>query len=171
MTSFRDLMLRKKGAVLFALDGLQSTRDPMMLLSYEPGGLLKNSVVVALTSTSTSQKRPIWHWSKAVIAHAARLAESEDIGVAVFDVQRAYFYAEEKRGTFVELPGTMYLPSSERHMLGSCARHRTELAQLQHRERDELRKGLISCNLTVGTVSRCCFQNASNVLRCGDGAW
>ena len=31
---------------------------------------------------------------KAVIAHAARLAESEDIVVAVFDVRRAYFYAE-----------------------------------------------------------------------------
>ena len=37
---------------------------------------------------------------KAVIAHAARLAESEDIVVAVFDVRRAYFYAEEKRDTF-----------------------------------------------------------------------
>ena len=24
---------------------------------------------------------------------------------------------------------------------------------------DELRKGLVSCNLTVGTVSRCCFHN------------
>ena len=41
---------------------------------------------------------------KAVIAHAARWAESEDIVVAVFDVRRAYFYAEEKRDTFVELP-------------------------------------------------------------------
>ena len=40
-------------------------------------------------------------------------------------------------------------------MLGSCARHCTELAQLQH----ELRKGLVSCNLCVGTVSRCCFHN------------
>ena len=24
---------------------------------------------------------------------------------------------------------------------------------------DELRKGLVSCSLTVGTVSRCCFHN------------
>ena len=40
---------------------------------------------------------------KAVIAHAPRRAESEDIVVAVFDVRRAYFYAEEKRDTFVEL--------------------------------------------------------------------
>ena len=38
---------------------------------------------------------------KAVIAHAARLAESEDIVVAVFDVRRASFYAEEKRDTFL----------------------------------------------------------------------
>ena len=37
---------------------------------------------------------------KAVIAHAARLAESEDIGVAVFDVRRAYFYADVTRDTF-----------------------------------------------------------------------
>ena len=37
-----------------------------------------------------------------MIAHAARRAESEDIVVAVFDVRRAYFYAEEKRDTFVE---------------------------------------------------------------------
>ena len=63
-TSFRDLMPRKKGAVLFAPDGLQSTRGPMMLFSYAPGGSLKNSVVVAVTSTSTFQRRLIWHWSK-----------------------------------------------------------------------------------------------------------
>ena len=49
---------------------------------------------------------------KAVIAHAARRAESEDIVVAVFDVRRAYFYAEEKRDTFVELPD--YLPAAFR---------------------------------------------------------
>ena len=41
---------------------------------------------------------------KAVIAHAARWAEHEDVLVAVFDVLGAYFYAEEKRDTFVELP-------------------------------------------------------------------
>ena len=34
---------------------------------------------------------------KAVIAHAAWRAGSEDIVVAVFDVRRAYFYAVEKR--------------------------------------------------------------------------
>ena len=31
------------------------------------------------------------------------IAESEDIVVSVFDVRGAYFYAEEKRDTFVEL--------------------------------------------------------------------
>ena len=41
---------------------------------------------------------------QAAIAHGARRAEREDIVVAVFDVRRAYFYAEEKRDTFVELP-------------------------------------------------------------------
>ena len=46
---------------------------------------------------------------KAVIAHAARQAESEDIVVAVFDVRRAYFYVEEKRNTFVELSD--YVPA------------------------------------------------------------
>ena len=34
--------------------------------------------------------------AKAVIAHAARWAEHEDVVVAVFDVRRAYFCAEEK---------------------------------------------------------------------------
>ena len=54
----------------------------------------------------------LWYFSetpdlssvKAVIAHAALRAESEDTVVAVFDVRRAYVYAEEKRDTFVELP-------------------------------------------------------------------
>ena len=46
---------------------------------------------------------------KAVIAHAARLAESEDIVVAVFDVRRAYFCAEGKRDTFVDLSD--YVPA------------------------------------------------------------
>ena len=49
---------------------------------------------------------------KAVIAHAARRPQSEDIVVAVFDVRRAYFYAEEKRDTFVELPD--YVPAGFR---------------------------------------------------------
>ena len=95
---------------------------------------------------------------KAVIAHAARRAESEDIVIAVFDVRRAYFYAEEKRDTFVELPD--YVPA------GFRATHVGTLRKALYGTRpaaaswgDELRKGLVSCNLTVGTVSRCCFHN------------
>ena len=69
---------------------------------------------------------------KAVIAHAARRAESEDIVVAVFDVRRAYFYAEEKRDTFVELPH--YVPAEFRTThVGKLRKACTELAQLQHR--------------------------------------
>ena len=55
--SFRDPMLRRKDVVSFAPGGSQSTRDPMTLFSCVPGGSLKNSVVVAVTSTSTSQRR------------------------------------------------------------------------------------------------------------------
>ena len=44
---------------------------------------------------------------KAVIAPAARQAESEDIVVAVFDVRRAHFHAEEKRDIFVDLPDSV----------------------------------------------------------------
>ena len=93
-----------------------------------------------------------------MIAHAARRAENEDIVVAVFDVRRAYFYAEEKRDTFVELPD--YVPA------GFRATHVGKLRKALYGTRpaaaswgDELRKGLVSCNLTVGTVSRCCFHN------------
>ena len=67
---------------------------------------------------------------KAVNAHAARRAESEDIVVAVFDARRAYFYAEEKRDTLLSCR-TMYLLNSRQHTLGSCARRCTEHAQLQ----------------------------------------
>ena len=41
---------------------------------------------------------------KAVSAHAARLVGQCDTVAAVFDVRRAYLYAEEKRSTFVEAP-------------------------------------------------------------------
>ena len=95
---------------------------------------------------------------KAVIAHAARRAEIEDIVVAVFDVRRAYFHEEEKRDTFVELPD--YVPAEFRttHVgkLGKALYGKRPAAASW---RDELRKGLVSCDLTVGTVSRCCFHN------------
>ena len=70
---------------------------------------------------------------KAMIAHAGRRAESEDIVVAVFDVRRANFYAEEKRETPLLSCRTMYPSNSGQRMLRSCARRCTELAQLQHR--------------------------------------
>ena len=83
-----------------------------MFHSYVPDGSLKNSVV-AVTNTSTSRRSFDPALVKAVIAHAARRAESEeDIVAAVFDVRRAYFYAEENRDTFVELPD--YVPAEFR---------------------------------------------------------
>ena len=140
--------------MLFAPDGILSTRDPMMLLSCALGGSLKNFVVVAVTSTSTHQRRPFG--IKVVIAHAALRAESEDIVVAVFDVRRAYFYAEEKRDTFVELPDYVLVEFWATHV-GKLhkALYGTRPAAVSWGE--ELRTGLISCNFTVGNVSRCCF--------------
>ena len=68
---------------------------------------------------------------KAVIAHAARLAERGAVVVAVFDVRRAYFYSEEKRDTFVELPD--YVPADfQTTRVGSCATRCMELAQPRH---------------------------------------
>ena len=115
-------------------------------------------MVVAATNTSTSQRHLTLALVKAVIAHAARRAESENIVVAVFDVRRAYFYAEEKRDTFVELPD--YVPAEFR------TKHDGKLRKALYGTRpaaaswrDEMRRGLVSCSLTVGTVSRCCFHN------------
>ena len=95
---------------------------------------------------------------KAVIAHEARRAENENIVVAVFDVRRAYFYAEEKRDTFVEFPD--YVPAEFR------TTHVGKLRKALYGSRpaaaswgDELGKWLVSCSLTVGTVSRGCFHN------------
>ena len=72
--------------------------------------------------------------------------------IAVFDIRRAYFCAKEKRDTFVELPDCV--PA------GFRATHVGKLRKALYGTRpgDELRKGLVSCNLTVGTVSRCCFH-------------
>ena len=95
---------------------------------------------------------------KAVVAHAARLAESEDIVVAVFGVRRAYLYAEEKRDTFVELPDYVFAEFRATHV-GKLRKALCGTRRAAASWGDELRKGLISCNLTVGTVSRCCFHN------------
>ena len=111
MTSFRDLMLRKKGAVLSAPSGSQSTRGPMTHLSYVLGGLRQEFRGRCGDKHEYFSETPDLALVNAVIAHAARLAESEDIVVTVFDVRRAYFYAEEKRDTFVELPDVRNSPS------------------------------------------------------------
>ena len=106
---------------------------------------------------------------KAVIAHAARWAEHEDVVVAVFDVRRAYFYAEEKRDTFVELPD--YVPA------GFRATHVGKLRKALYGTRpaaaswgDELRKR------TRQLQSHCWYCVAlllsQRVLfRCRDSAW
>ena len=95
-----------------------------------------------------------------LIAHAARWAEQEDVVVAVFDVRRAYFYAEEKRDTFVELPD--YVPAEFRTThVGKLRKALYGTRPAAASWRDELRKGLVSCCLTVGSVSRCCFRNES----------
>ena len=93
-----------------------------------------------------------------MIAHAARRAESQDIVVAVFDARRAYFYAEEKRDTFVELPD--YVPAEFRTTLvGKLRKALYGTRPAAASWGDELRQGIVSCSLTVGTVSRCCFHN------------
>ena len=98
-----------------------------------------------------------------VVAHAARWAGRGDTVVAVFDVRRAYFCAEEERDTFVEFPD--YVPAEFRasHVRKlRKALYGTRLAAASWR--DELRKGLANCRLIVGTVSRCCFRNESGFV-------
>ena len=138
--------------------GSQSTRGPMTLLSYVLGGLPRSSVIVAVTNTSPFSETPDPALVKAVIAHAARRAEGEDIVVAVFDVRRAYFYAEEKRDTFVELPDCVPAEFRTTHV-GKLRKALYGTRPAAASWRDELRKGLVSCRPTVGTVSRCCFHN------------
>ena len=76
----------------------------------------------------------------------------------MFDVRRAYFYAEEKRDTFVELLD--YVPAEFRTTrVGMLRKALYGTRPAATSWRDELRKGLVSCSLTVGTVSRCCFHN------------
>ena len=104
-----------------------------------------------------------------MIAHAARLAESEDIVVAVFDVRRAYFYAEEKRDTFVELPDYVPAEFPAAHV-GKLRKALYGTRPAAASWRDELRKGLISCSQNCWhCVALLLLQRG--VLRRGDGAW
>ena len=57
-------MLRREDVVSFAPGGSLSTQGQVTISRYVPGGSLKNSVVVVLTNTSTSQRHPILRWSK-----------------------------------------------------------------------------------------------------------
>ena len=66
---------------------------------------------------------------KAVIAHAARRAEHEDVVVAVFDVRTS---ALKRKETPLLNSQTTCPPNSVQHTLESYARRCTELAQLQH---------------------------------------
>ena len=90
---------------------------------------------------------------KTVIAHAARWAERGETVVAVFDVRPAYFHAEEKRDTIVELADHVPAEFSASHV-GKLrkALYGTRLAAASWG--DELRKGLANCRLIVVTVSR-----------------
>ena len=83
-------------------------------------------------------------WVKAVIAHAAQWAGRGDTVVTVFNGRQAYFFFEEKRDTFVDLPD--YVPAEFR------ASHVRKLRRTLYGTRpasaswrDELRKRPVSC--------------------------
>ena len=118
----------------------------------------KNSVVVG--EHEYFSETPDLALVKAVIARAARWAEHEDVVVAVFDVRRAYFYAEEKKETpLLNSQTTCHrIPCNTRWKAAQGVVRNPAAAS----RKDELRKGLLSCCLTVGTVSRCCFRNESS---------
>ena len=110
----------EKSAVSFASDGLQSFWGSDVTQEFRGRCGDKHEYF---------SETPDLALVKAVIARAARRAESEDIVIAVFDVWRAYFYAEEKRDTFVELLD--YEPAE--FQTTHVGKLRTEPAQLQRR--------------------------------------
>ena len=97
MTSFRDPMLRIKDVVSFAPDGSQSTRGPMTAPQIRTRWAAQEFRGRCGDKHEYFSETPDLALVKAVIAHAALRAESEDLVVAVFDFRRAYFYAEEER--------------------------------------------------------------------------
>ena len=97
----------------------------------------------------------------AAVANVARQVCQSDTVAAVFDVRRAYFYADVKRNTFVALPDNV--PADQRaSRVGKLRKamhgNRPAAASWGH----ELRKGLFGCGLSVANVSRCCFRNHSD---------
>ena len=82
--------------------GSQRTMSQMIRLSWSEVGCTGVSRPRRQTSTYFSGK-PNSALAKAVFANAARRADQLDTVASVFDVRRAYFCAEDKRDTFVEL--------------------------------------------------------------------
>ena len=112
MTSLRDLMLRKKGCRVIRTRWVTVNKGSDDAPQLRAGWVAQEFCVRCGYKHEYFSETPDLALVKAVIVHAARLVESEDIVVAVFDVRRAYFYAEEKRDTFVELPD--YVPAEFR---------------------------------------------------------
>ena len=66
----------------------------------------------------------------------------------------------KRRDTLLSSCRTMCLPNSAQRMLGRKLRKALYgIRPAAASWGDELRNGLVSCSLTVGTVSRCCFHN------------
>ena len=131
----------------------------MTLFSYVLGASLRNSVVVAVTSTRTPQKRPIWCLSKLRLhTHPSCLRVKKSLLLCLMSGERFSTLRRRERpwlGCW-----TIYLPSSEGRMLGRCARHCTELAQLQRRGEMSCEKGsavaislLVLCRVAASTMS------------------
>ena len=132
MTSFRDPLLRRMGVVSFAPGGSQSTKGsddaPQLRARWVAqefrGRYGDKHEYFSETSHLTSVT--------AVIEHAARRAESEDIVVAVLTFGERNSTLK-RRGTLLLSCWTMHLLDSGRHTLGSCAKRCTEDAQLRRR--------------------------------------
>ena len=154
MTSFLGPMLRRRDAVSFAPEVLQSTKGPMTLLRYVAGGVAQEFCGCCGDKHEYFSETLDLALVKAVIAHAGRRAESQDI----VDVRRAYFHAKEKRDTFVELPDYVLAEFWTTHV-GKLRKALYGTRPVAASWGDELRKELVSCGLTVGNVSRCCFHN------------
>ena len=106
----------------------------MMLPRYVPGGVQEFRRRCGDKHEYFSET-PDLALVKAVIAHAAR--------------------RKKKRDTFVELTHTVPAEFRTTHVgkLRKASQHHGEM---------KLRKGLVSCSLSVGTVSRCCLHNESH---------
>ena len=160
MTSLHDPMLRRKDAVSFEPGGSQSTRDLMMLPRIRARWVAHEIRGRCGDKHELFSETPDLALVKAVIAHAARRAESEDGVVVVFDVQRATSTLKRKETLLFNFQ-TLCPPNAAQRTLGSRAKALCGTRPAAASWRDEWRKGLVSCGLSVGIVSRCCFHNES----------